>query len=92
MSNTPIPPTMIHPLPGRVEADDQLGVCCHSSVFWHQINTHRLRVTSNYLLCDVLRLPREAKTVRYLRPWTIFLLSGLLHIAVDMSSGRSLLS
>ena len=60
------------------------------SVFWHQTNTHRLRATSGYLLHDVLRLPREAKVVRHLRPWVVFLLSALFHVGIDMSSGPSL--
>ncbi|KAG7285033.1 hypothetical protein NEMBOFW57_009651 [Staphylotrichum longicolle] len=39
------------------------------SMFWHQTNTHRLRVTSSALLHGVLRLPKETKVARYLRPW-----------------------
>jgi hypothetical protein len=61
------------------------------SVFWHQTNTHRLRVTAGYLMHDVLRLPRDAKVARYLRPWVVFLLSALFHVAIDVSSGPSFL-
>jgi hypothetical protein len=57
-------------------------------VFWHQINTHRLRVTSHYILSTVLRPPRDSKAVRYLRPWVNFLLSALFHVAIDVSSGQ----
>ncbi|KAK0612804.1 hypothetical protein B0T17DRAFT_593084 [Bombardia bombarda] len=57
------------------------------STFWHQTNTHRLRVTSNWILFDVLRLPRESKAARYARPWIIFLLSAVFHVAIDVSSG-----
>ncbi|AEO63131.1 uncharacterized protein THITE_2108027 [Thermothielavioides terrestris NRRL 8126] len=57
------------------------------SIFWHQTNTHRLRITSHFLLCNVLRLPHGSKAVRYLRPWVVFLLSALFHVAIDVSSG-----
>ncbi|KAK4220699.1 membrane bound O-acyl transferase family-domain-containing protein [Podospora fimiseda] len=57
------------------------------STFWHQKNTHRLRATSNWILFEVLRLPRESKIGRHARPWIIFLLSGLFHVAIDASSG-----
>ncbi|KAK7961880.1 membrane bound O-acyl transferase family-domain-containing protein [Apiospora aurea] len=59
----------------------------HSSTFWHQTNTHRLNAMSSFLLHDVLRLPRGTKPVRYLRIWMIFLISGLMHVAIDFASG-----
>ncbi|KAK3905769.1 membrane bound O-acyl transferase family-domain-containing protein [Staphylotrichum tortipilum] len=57
------------------------------SGFWHQTNTHRLKVAAGFLMHDVLRLPRRGKVARYLRPWTVFLLSALFHVAIDASSG-----
>ncbi|KAK4169998.1 membrane bound O-acyl transferase family-domain-containing protein [Cladorrhinum sp. PSN259] len=57
------------------------------STFWHQTNTHRLRVTSNWVLFDVFRLPRGSKAARYARPCIIFLLSAVFHVAIDVSSG-----
>ncbi|KAK4202927.1 membrane bound O-acyl transferase family-domain-containing protein [Triangularia verruculosa] len=57
------------------------------SIFWHQTNTHRLRVTSNWLLFDVLRMPKNSKIGTYLRPWLIFLLSAVFHVAIDASAG-----
>ncbi|KAK7914119.1 membrane bound O-acyl transferase family-domain-containing protein [Apiospora marii] len=57
------------------------------STFWHQINTHRLNAISSFLLHDVLRLSRGTKFVRYLRIWLIFLLSGIMHVAIDVASG-----
>ncbi|ETS87869.1 hypothetical protein PFICI_01697 [Pestalotiopsis fici W106-1] len=57
------------------------------SIFWHQINTHRLNTMSNYLLHDILRLQRGGPLVRYVRTWLIFLLSGVWHVAMDFSSG-----
>ncbi|KAI1866319.1 uncharacterized protein JN550_007707 [Neoarthrinium moseri] len=59
-----------------------------SSTFWHQINTHRLNVISNYLLHGVLKLRRDGHWVRYIRIWLIFLLSGVWHVAIDFSSGN----
>ncbi|VUC25903.1 unnamed protein product [Clonostachys rosea] len=57
------------------------------SVFWHQINTHKLVTISNFLLFEVLHFPKTAVLSRYLRVWTVFFLSALLHVAVDASSG-----
>jgi hypothetical protein len=62
------------------------------SVFWHQTNTHRLRVASGCLLHGVLGLSRGGGVARCLRPWVVFLLSALFHVAIDVSSGSSLLS
>ncbi len=61
------------------------------SVFWHQTNTHRLKTTAGFLMHDVLRLPKGGRVGRYVRPWVVFLLSALLHVGVDMSSGEWLL-
>ncbi|KAK8122767.1 hypothetical protein PG984_011437 [Apiospora sp. TS-2023a] len=58
--------------------------------FWHQINTHRLNAMSGFLLHDVLRLRRGTKLVRYMRISLIFLLSGIMHVAIDVASGISL--
>ncbi|KAK7987258.1 hypothetical protein PG988_002246 [Apiospora saccharicola] len=60
---------------------------CLRSTFWHQINTHRLNAMSDFLLHDVLRLPKGTKMVRYLRISLIFLLSGIMHVAIDVASG-----
>ncbi|KAM7187306.1 hypothetical protein V8F33_011296 [Rhypophila sp. PSN 637] len=60
------------------------------SVFWHQINTHRLQVISSFVLYDVLKLPRDVRRYRGLRTIVIFLVSGLLHLGIDVSSGMSL--
>ncbi|KAK4210160.1 membrane bound O-acyl transferase family-domain-containing protein [Rhypophila decipiens] len=60
------------------------------SVFWHQINTHRLRVISNFLWYQFFGFPRDVKPVRYMRPLAIFFVSGLLHVAIDVSSGMYL--
>ncbi|KAK8072791.1 hypothetical protein PG996_006139 [Apiospora saccharicola] len=51
------------------------------------INTHRLNAMSDFLLHDVLRLPKGTKMVRYLRISLIFLLSGIMHVAIDVASG-----
>ncbi|KAI0409013.1 membrane bound O-acyl transferase family-domain-containing protein [Xylaria palmicola] len=59
------------------------------SKFWHQINTHRLYVASNWLLHRLLRLPRGKLVVRYLRVCLVFILSGILHVAIDFASGIS---
>lgn len=42
---------------------------------------------SGFLLHDVLRLQRGTKLVRYLRIWLVFLLSGIMHVAIDAASG-----
>ncbi|KAI0975054.1 membrane bound O-acyl transferase family-domain-containing protein [Xylaria arbuscula] len=57
------------------------------STFWHQINTHRLYVVSNWLLHRLLRLPRGNLAVRYLRVFIVFILSGILHVGIDFASG-----
>ncbi|KAK8016626.1 hypothetical protein PG993_014815 [Apiospora rasikravindrae] len=62
---------------------------CFWSTFWHQTNTHRLNAMSNFLLHDVLRLPRGTKLVRYLRIWLIFLISGIIHVVIDLASGKN---
>lgn len=61
------------------------------SSFWHQINTHRLLVIANLLLYKVLRIPSSWKgsaAERYLRAWLVFLISGMFHIAIDVSAGK----
>ncbi|KAI1460936.1 membrane bound O-acyl transferase family-domain-containing protein [Annulohypoxylon moriforme] len=57
------------------------------STFWHQTNTHRLRTLSNFFIRDVLRIRKNAKLVRFLRIWVVFLISGLMHVAIDFSAG-----
>ncbi|KAI0200184.1 membrane bound O-acyl transferase family-domain-containing protein [Astrocystis sublimbata] len=57
------------------------------SKFWHQINTHRLYVASNWLMHTLLRLPRGSSAVRYLRVFLVFILSGILHVGIDFASG-----
>lgn len=61
------------------------------SSFWHQINTHRLLVGANFLLYKVLRAPPSWKgsiPLRYTRACFVFLLSGLFHVAIDVSAGE----
>lgn len=61
------------------------------SSFWHQINTHRLLVGANFLLYNVLRVPPSWKgsvPIRYTRACLVFLISGLLHVAIDVSAGE----
>lgn len=60
------------------------------SVFWHQINTHRLITISNFVLFKVFRIPQSWPT-RSLRIWSVFLASGLFHVAIDISSGKRFL-
>ncbi|PHH88185.1 hypothetical protein CDD83_7859 [Cordyceps sp. RAO-2017] len=57
------------------------------SVFWHQTNTHKLVSISNFILGDLLRLPRSGRPARFLRLCIVFLVSGLFHVAIDVSSG-----
>ncbi|KAI0018950.1 membrane bound O-acyl transferase family-domain-containing protein [Xylariomycetidae sp. FL0641] len=57
------------------------------SVFWHQINTHRLYAISNYVLFRVLGVSKGSTTAHYIRPWLVFLISGALHVAIDLSAG-----
>ena len=56
--------------------------------FWHQTNSHRFRVVEGWLVHDVMKVPRGGRAARWLRPWVVFMLSGVLHVAVDMSSGE----
>ncbi|KAI1762361.1 membrane bound O-acyl transferase family-domain-containing protein [Hypoxylon sp. FL1150] len=57
------------------------------STFWHQTNTHRLRALSNFIIYDIVCVRNYAKLVRILRIWMIFLISGMLHVAIDFSAG-----
>jgi hypothetical protein len=58
-------------------------------VFWHQLNTHKLSSLTNFLLLDVIKLPRKHPATLYLRLATTFLLSGLMHLLIDISEGIS---
>ncbi|ORY10122.1 membrane bound O-acyl transferase family-domain-containing protein [Clohesyomyces aquaticus] len=59
------------------------------SVFWHQTNTHRVSSMSHFLIHNALGLQRGKILSRYLRGFTTFLISGVMHLVIDISAGIS---
>lgn len=43
---------------------------------------------SNFVLVNLLRLPRNHPLMKYARAWMVFLVSAILHIGIDISSGN----
>ncbi|KAF2825501.1 hypothetical protein CC86DRAFT_419548 [Ophiobolus disseminans] len=60
-------------------------------LFWHQTNTRRVAAISHWVVHDVLKLPRGTIVVRYIRALATLLVSGLMHLLIDMASGLSVL-
>jgi hypothetical protein len=58
-------------------------------VFWHQLNAHKITSLTNFLLFDVFKLPEKHLATMYLCLATNFLLSGIMHLLVDISEGIS---
>ncbi|KAI2769577.1 membrane bound O-acyl transferase family-domain-containing protein [Daldinia loculata] len=57
------------------------------SVFWPQANSHWLHALANYVVYNIFRLRKSGSLVRYMRICLMFAISGVIHIAIDFSSG-----
>ena len=60
------------------------------SVVWHQTNTPKFLSISNFILHDILNLPRGKAAVRYLHLLLVFSASGIMHVFIDIAAGMNL--
>ncbi|OAL66244.1 hypothetical protein A7C99_3352 [Trichophyton rubrum] len=61
-------------------------------VFWQQTNAAKFASVSSFIVQRVLRISRGTQLYRYARLVTIFAVSALMHVLVDVASGLSLTS
>ncbi|KAJ5114907.1 hypothetical protein NUU61_000666 [Penicillium alfredii] len=55
--------------------------------FWHQYLRQPFTSISNFAVRDVFRLPRSSILERYTNIFFVFLISGILHVIVDILQG-----
>lgn len=53
--------------------------------FWHQFLRQPFTAVSKFVVCDVLGIPRGSLLGRYSVILTVFAMSGLLHVMVDIT-------
>ena len=59
------------------------------SVVWHQNNRFIVSEPTRFIIHNVLNLPRNRLMTRYLSLCLTFLISGALHLVIDIASGIS---
>lgn len=57
------------------------------SICWNQINTRKFLSFASYFMTDCLRLPAKSPLRPYLRVFIVFLISGVMHLLIDIASG-----
>ncbi|KAJ5611975.1 hypothetical protein N7510_005169 [Penicillium lagena] len=55
--------------------------------FWHQMLRKPFTAVSNFVARNLLCLPRPSILERYINIFIVFLLSGMMHVFVDVSKG-----
>ncbi|KAF9890624.1 hypothetical protein FE257_005755 [Aspergillus nanangensis] len=58
--------------------------------FWHQSNTHKFQTLSTFVAHKVLRIPRGMLAARYVKNVLAFVISGLMHVPIDLATGLSI--